>query len=163
MARSNRAALILVGLLAASTAQAGGFKPFTKVDSVCEKCTAGPAWDRIALKSGQEVAATVIAENDDFIVLEKLGELRAVRRDEIGNVTKNPSAVRPPGFGDQLLLNDGSVRAGTLQGDLGADMIEMTVPGTPAPLHRVTKTVVTAIYKAGKRVDTPAPAPAPAQ
>jgi hypothetical protein len=146
-----RAAALILALLAGS-ASAGGFKPFTKVDSVCEKCTSGPAWDHVTLKSGQEVAATIIAENDDFLVLEHFGELRAARRDEIATVTKNPAAVRPPGFTDQLLLTDGTVRAGTLTGDPAADMIEMNVPGTPAPQHHIAKVAVAAVYKAGKKL-----------
>ena len=128
--------------------------PFTHADDVCERCTGGPPYDLIQLKTGQDVRARVLAENEAFFVLERLGELRAVGRDQVQNITRNQAVQRPTGYGDQILLKDSIVLAGTIDGAISndADHFEITVPKTPTPLHKAERATVAAIYRAGKRV-----------
>jgi hypothetical protein len=152
-------ALVLV-LAATSGAHAQVYKPFTKVDDACPRCSGGPAYDRIALRGGDELRAVVIAENEAFYVLLRFGELRAVGRDQVASVTKNDAAVRPPGFGDQILLVDGTVRAGTMDADPAPDaaFFDLKVPETQ--VHHVARVAVAAVYRGGKRVYAATAAPA---
>ncbi len=129
-------------------------KPFTAVTDVCPKCTGGPAFDHVQLKSGQVIGARVLAENDRFYVIERFGELRALDRDQVTQITRNPSADRATGYGDQILLKDGIVLAGTITGDIAPDAphFDITTPKTPVPLHSAERSTVAAIYRAGKQV-----------
>jgi hypothetical protein len=150
------AALVsLVGVgTGAGVAHGQPLKPFTHVDNVCPRCTTGPAYDTVSLRAGGDVRAFVVAENDAFLVLERLGELRAVGRDQVVGVRHEPSPARPTGYPDQILLVDGTVLAGTMAADPAADTstFEITVPRTPTALHRIDHSVVAAVYRGGKRV-----------
>jgi hypothetical protein len=150
----SRLLVILICVSVSSAAYAQAFKPFTRVESVCERCSGGLPYDRIVLKTGEEVKARILAENEAFLVLERYGELRAVGNDQLGGVTKNQAVQRPPGFGDQILLKDDIVLAGTIEGDLpkDADHFDIKIPGTPTPLHQPSRATVAAVFRGGKRV-----------
>jgi hypothetical protein len=137
-----------------STAWGQAFKPFSPDNDVCPQCTTGPALDRIVLTSGQELRAVIVAENETFLVLEKLGELRAVRRDQVQRVSRNEAAKRPAGYGDEILLKDDIVLAGNLEGEIAndADHFDITVPECATPHHSAQRSTVAAIYRAGKRI-----------
>jgi hypothetical protein len=147
--------MVAVGCLSISgVASAQVFKSFTHVESVCGHCSGGLPYDRIVLKSGEDVKARVLAENEAFLVLERYGELRAVGHDQVREVTKNQAVQRPPGYGDQILLKDDVVLAGTINGELAkdADHFDIVIPGTPTPLHQPARSTVAAVYRGGKRV-----------
>ena len=131
-------------------ARAQVFAPFTHVDDACPKCSGGPAYDRITI-DGEDVRAVVVAENEAFVVLMRFGELRAVGRDHVRRIDRDDKAVRPAGYGDQILMADGTVRAGTLKTDPATgDFIDLAVPETP--LHHISRAAVVAVYRGGKRV-----------
>ncbi len=146
----------LLGLLLSRSidARAQALQPFSHVDDVCAGCAGGPYFDRIELNNGQEVQAVVLAENEAFYTLMRLGELRAVGRDQVRGIRRNQAAPHPSGFGDQILLVDGIVLAGTIQGPIGkeAEHFELITPNTPTPLHQVARATVAAVYRAGKRI-----------
>ncbi len=146
----------LIGLCvtASSIAWSAPMTPFTQVNDVCPACTGGPAFDQVQLKSGQVIRARLVSENERFYVIERFGELRALDRDQVTQISKNPSADRPTGFPDQILLKSGIVLAGTISGDIAQDAphFDITTPRTAVPLHSAEHSTVAAIYRAGKQV-----------
>jgi hypothetical protein len=127
------------------------FKPFTTVNNVCPTCTSGPAYDKIQLVDGRELRAVVLAENEAFYVISKFGELRALAHDQVRNVSKDMSADRSGGYGDQILLKDGIVLAGTIKEGTMTDRFEITVPPQTAP-QVVPKNAAALVYRGGKLV-----------
>jgi hypothetical protein len=149
----HRAAIVAGFIAIVLSARAGWSQqliPFTPVSSVCPTCTTGPKYDRIVLRDGSDAKARVIAENERFYVLEKFGELRAVGRDQVRTVEKNPAVERPSGLPDQILFRDGIVLAGTLKSAKDdAEPFEMVEPisGTTVLGYRAA---ISLVYRAGK-------------
>src|SRR5262249_39686930 len=98
-------------------------------------------------KDGGDVKAVVVAENEKFYVLMKFGELRAIGKDQVQTVEKNPGAERPTGFDDQVLQRDGTVLAGTLKAT--GDPVVITVPISSTE-HAVARSEVAGVYKGGR-------------
>ncbi len=144
------AVAVALGVLPAR-AWAQRYIPFTPVTNVCPTCTTGPQWDRIVLKDGTEVKAVVVAENDKFYTLLKFGELRAVGKDQVQNVEKNAKAERPAGFGDQILLQNGVVLAGTLKTKDDADPMQLETPPSKTT-QTAFRSVIDSVYRGGTRV-----------
>ncbi len=154
--KQMRHSMWIAGTIACSLAWPGAagaqtLRPFTPVNSVCTtNCTGGPQYDRIVLKDGTEIRARVVAENDSLDVLEKFGELRAVGRDQIQTLDKNPKVERLAGYGDQILLTSGIVLAGTLKNDKNdVDPFELSSGGMNEVAY---KSVIAAVYRGGKVV-----------
>jgi hypothetical protein len=143
----------VVALLAlpAATAWSQTLRPFTPVASVCPTCApSGPPVDRVVLRDGTELKVRVVAENERFYVLERFGELRAVGRDQVQTVEKNPNAERPA-FDDQILLQNGIVLAGTIKTKDDADPFEIANPlaGTTITAFR---SVIASVYRGGRLI-----------
>src|SRR5262249_55027919 len=87
--------LAFIAMIYPGVARSQSLIPFSDVHSVCTtSCTGGPEYDRLVLKTGTELRARVVSENDRFAVLEKFGELRALGRDQIQTLEKNPRTER---------------------------------------------------------------------
>ncbi len=125
--------------------------PFSPVKSVCPTCTTGPQYDRVVLKDGTEVKAVVVAENAKFYTLRKFGELRALGKDQVQTLEKNPKAERPGGFDDQILLQNGIVLAGTLKTKDDADPFQLETP-TSKTTQTAFRSVIDSVYRGGTRV-----------
>jgi hypothetical protein len=144
-----RKTLVVMGLAVSSVASAQTFKAFTPVQSVCPTCTTGPHYDRVVLRDGSDVKAVVAAENDKYYVLMKYGELRAVGKDQVQTVEKNPGADHSMAFPDQVLQRDGTVLAGTLKSDGDPLVITVPISGTD---HTVFRSEVASAHKGGKQI-----------
>lgn len=90
-------------------------QPFTSVQDACANCPGGPHFDKITLRSGGTVAAYVAAENPDFYFLVRFGEFRAVGRQRVASIVRDPEPDKIPSYPDQILFKDGLVLAGTLR------------------------------------------------
>jgi hypothetical protein len=151
-----RGASAVFGLLACglvlgfnAPAEAQEFKPFDEVPSTCPTCPQ-KGYDKITLKEGPVVLAVVVAENSMFYVLAKFGELRAVAKDLVASVERNPEADRPKGHEDQLLTKGGLVLSGKVVADDAATgYVEFATVGC-ANHMKVLKSMVSVIFKAGK-------------
>ncbi|GEM_PF-1996870 len=90
------------------------FRPFSEVEDVCPDCEPTAA-DVVSLTSGESVRCDVVAQNEDFMVLERYGEVRAVSRDNVTSV-EWADGQRPGDLesSDQILLNNGHVLTGTI-------------------------------------------------
>ena len=91
-----------------------GFTPFTEVKSVCPSCPR-PKTDQVKLASGEVLACKVIAQNDDYYVAVRFGELRAIMKSEISSIkwAAEGKGVKLPN-GDQILLKNNVVLHGTI-------------------------------------------------
>jgi hypothetical protein len=108
-------AVALTGLgLLSSTAAAQAFKPFSQVENVCPECEQPPA-DVIEMSNGDSIRGTVVAENTDFYVVVRYGEVRAVPRSDVQAIEwaggNKPSGLMSK---DQILLPNGHVLSGTI-------------------------------------------------
>ncbi|MCC6747450.1 MAG: hypothetical protein IT371_07320 [Deltaproteobacteria bacterium] len=107
--RSLRALLFLVPLSALSA----GFTPFSPITSVCPKCPA-PNEDVVVLLSGVRVPCRVVAHNRSYYILERLGEVRAVKKREVGQVVWRGSEQPVLQTADQVILKNGVVLHGSI-------------------------------------------------
>lgn len=105
-------ALGLVGMSASSFAV--DFKPFTPVKNVCPECEQ-PKADEFEFNNAQKVRGTVVGENNDFYVMLRYGEVRAVPKSMVRNVSWADGS-KPSGLSgmDQILLKNGHVFSGTI-------------------------------------------------
>jgi hypothetical protein len=140
-------------LLAAPLA---GFADFTEVQSVCPTCER-PTKDVVVLKAGGTVWCNVVAENDDYWVLERFGELRAAMKSEVASVRwghgRSAASLEPS---DQILLTNDVVYSGTIQGEEpGIRFIIQT------PLQKQTPSVrlIRSVHKAKHAVEFQKAAP----
>jgi hypothetical protein len=126
-----------------------GFTPFTKVTNVCPKCKQPPS-DVVVLTNGYQVPCTVIAQNDDYYILARHGELRAAEKAEVSSVRwRSGSGPAALGSGDQILLKNGVLLHGAI-GD--------TVPGRYFTIqvgtlkHIAWVSQIKTVHRAGKPV-----------
>jgi hypothetical protein len=91
-----------------------GFSPFTETQSVCPECPR-PTKDTVVLKSGSRIWCNVLAENDDYYVLERFGELRAAFKSEVESVNWGPKRSSADlQLGDQILLKNDVLYFGSI-------------------------------------------------
>ena len=84
--RSVIGALALVCMtIGASDVFAVGFRPFSSVADVCPSCPKR-ASDELTLTDDSKVRAKVVAENDDFFVLSRYSEVRALPKTSVQSV-----------------------------------------------------------------------------
>jgi hypothetical protein len=139
------------------TATAVEFKPFTSVQNVCPDCDT-VSWDVVTLTDDTKVEANVIAENVDFLVVEKYGEIRAIPHDQIKSTNwvddREPSGLKE---GDQIVLNNGTILSGNITDESekpGHFQLKSSVGGSS---FTVFKTQVDALYRDGKIVNVTVP------
>jgi hypothetical protein len=107
------AALLAFGLSAQGTA-AVDFEPFSEVESVCPDCEL-PDMDTVELSSGEKIRCQIVAANDDFWVIERYGEVRAIPDSRVTSKSYAdggaPSDLRSQ---DQIVLENGHVLTGAI-------------------------------------------------
>lgn len=106
------AAAMVLGL--AAQAAAVEFKRFRKVENVCPDCEKEKS-DEVTLADGNTIRCNIVAANEDFLVLEKYGEVRAVPNSQVESRSfadgSPPSDLRSQ---DQIVLEDGHVLTGKI-------------------------------------------------
>lgn len=113
----NIAALgVVVSMMAmAGTAAAQvSYEPFSEVENACPDCDK-PAADEITLDNGETIRGTIVAKNDDFWVVERYGEVRAIPNGKIKS-TSFEDGSRPSNLEsqDQIVLPNGHVLTGEI-------------------------------------------------
>lgn len=105
-------ALVLLGV--SSVGFALDFRPFTPVQNVCPECEPPPD-DEMEMSDGEKIRGKIVAENEDFYVMLRYGEVRAVPKSMIKGITWEDGS-KPSGIGrlDQVLLKNGHVISGTI-------------------------------------------------
>jgi len=138
-----------LGTLLALLPLLAGFTPFTQVTNVCPACRR-PQTDVVQLTSGEQIACRVVAQNDDYYVLQRNGELRAAFKSEIASLKwKGGAGAASLGTGDQILQQNGVVLHGAVLQEQAGRYYVIQV-GTIK--HTVWASQVKSVHKAGKRV-----------
>lgn len=140
-------AAMLVGVSA--TAFAVDFKPFSKVGNVCPDCEQSKA-DVISLSKGGSVRGTVVAENTDFYVVVRYGEVRAIPRGDVQSI-KWANGTKPSGLmdKDQIVLKNGHVLSGTIVDETDEPAFFQVKSSFSDYTYTVAKGSVASAYKSG--------------
>lgn len=108
------AVFFLPGVFVSAPAGAQEFQPFTDVGDVCPDCP-GPHTEVLTLVGGETVKANLVAENDDFFVAERYGEVRTIPHAVIATVKWTDESRRSElKSQDQILLPNGHVLTGKI-------------------------------------------------
>lgn len=149
---------MLCGMTSAAAAQ--DFQPFSNVEDVCPACPK-PATDVIALNNNTKVRAKVVAENADFMVIVRYGEVRVVPRRKVESVVWG-EGTKPAGLTsqDQIVLNSGHVLTGSIteEKDEPAAYFRMQ-SGVNKQTFVIFKSQVSRAYKAGSAYTFKRPSP----
>lgn len=150
MPATRTRSLVLATLLLSIASTLVAFRPFTPVESVCEKCPEKA--DRITLQDGSVVMAKIVGKNQDGFILERFGELRFVQTRELQRVDFQAGA-EPKGLEgfDQILLRNAeqTVLFGTLfQIEAGKPLALRSPRGQ---VYQVAPEQVLVFYLRGKR------------
>lgn len=142
----RRKILFIVASLSAALMLCG-FTSFTPVRNVCPKCPKTRKADVVVLNTGMRVECSVLAQNNDYYVLQRYGELRAALKSEVKTVewqNKTPSANLT--VGDQILTTNNVVYHGTVTGEQKGRYFEIQV-GTLK--HLVWYSQVKSVHRGG--------------
>jgi hypothetical protein len=143
-------AWVIVVCAIASPASAIDFKPFTDVENVCPDCSSSP-FDTVTLQDGSEIRANIVAENSDFFVLERFGEVRAISHDRVESTSWADGRPSNLNKQDQIVLQNGHVFTGTIvdRSDKPGHMqLDSSIGETS---YVVFETEIEALYRQGKR------------
>lgn len=136
-----------------------GFTSFTQVRNVCPKCPKTTKTDVVVLNTGLRVECSVLAQNNEYYVLQRYGELRAAAKSEVKTIewkNKTPSANLT--VGDQILTTNNVVYHGTVTGEQKGRYFEIQV-GTRK--HLVWYSQVKTVHRGGVPYQFRAVAPTP--
>jgi len=135
-----------------------GFTPFSEVSNVCPKCPPAKT-DLVVLVSGTKIACRVLAQNDDYYVLSRHGEQRAVMKAEVSKVKwRSADGASSLGTGDQILQKNGVVLHGAVVEEGGGRFYVIQV-GTIK--HVVWVSQIQSLHRAGKAVTLGTATPLP--
>ena len=144
----------VVGLMCLGSAQgmAADFRPFSSVEDVCPTC-AKRAVDTITLDNGTKVKARIEAENDDYLVLSRYGEVRIIPKSRLMSVEwANNSERSGLTSQDQLVLSSGHVLTGSIIEENKEQGIYRLQSSLNQQIYVVFGTQVESVYKAGRRI-----------
>lgn len=123
-----------------------GFLPFTKVKDVCPACAKSKR-DVVVFLSGVRVNCTVVAQNVDYYVVERLGEYRVVAKSNISAVDWRKKKGAELAAGDQVITAGGIVFHGRIVEEVRGRYF---VVQSGHLRHIVWVAQIKAVYKAGK-------------
>lgn len=138
---------------AASAASAADFKPFTPVKDVCPECEK-PKADEVKLADGRAIRGTVVAENADFYVFLRYGEIRAISKSSVSNIVW-ANGSKPSGLDDfeQILLKNGHILSGTIINDNAKPALFELRASFSDVTFMVTKDQVDKAYRDGREFE----------
>lgn len=142
---------LLVGF--STTAAAVEFEPFSDVEDVCPDCDK-PEADVVTLAGGDEVRGEVVAENDDFYVMVRYREVRAIPHDDVDSIEwadgNEPSGLRDR---DQIVLPSGHVFSGTIVEEEDEPPLFRIESSFADETHTVFMEEAETVYKDGSEYD----------
>lgn len=138
-----------------------GFTPFTTTTNICPKCPKAKA-DVVSLTTGLKITCNVLAQNNDYYVLEWRGELRAVMRSEVQGIEwKEEGGAAKLGTGDQILTKNNIVYHGAIVQEQQGRLFVIQVGSLK---HTIWHSQIQSVHKGGTPYSlTPAVTPAPTQ
>lgn len=125
-----------------------GFTSFTQVRNVCPTCPKTTKTDVVLLSSGMRLECSVVAQNAEYYVLERYGELRAALKTEVKSIQWKAKAGAPTNLniGDQILTTNNVVYHGTITGEQKGRYFEIQV-GTRK--HLVWYSQIKSVHRGG--------------
>lgn len=129
-----------------------GFTPFSEVVNVCPKCPQGKR-DLVSLTAGTKVACSVVAQNNDYYVVARHGEYRAVEKGEVSSVKwRGEGGAATLGTGDQILTKGGVVLHGAIVEEQAGRYLVIQVGSLK---HVVWVSQIKSAHKGGKPYEVP--------
>jgi hypothetical protein len=102
----------------------------------------------VTLASGQRIPCSVMAQNSNYYVISRYGELRALEKSEVTAVKwKNPTEAQSLGTGDQILTKTGVVLHGAI---LDQQQGRYFIIQVGAFKHTVWSSQIQSVHKAGQ-------------
>ena len=142
-----------VMIATSSMAWAVNFRGFTPITDVCPTCPKR-ATDTLTLNGNTKIQAKVVAENDDFFVLSRYGEVRALPKREMQSVEwANGSAPGGLTSQDQIVVRGGHVLTGSIIEDNQERKFYRLQSSVNKQTFVVFQNSVEAVYKAGRKVN----------
>lgn len=139
-------------VMVTSTATAADFRPFAAVQDVCPTCPKR-AEDNITMDNGTKVKARIEAENDDYLILSRYGEVRMLPKSRLMSVDwANNSARTGLTSQDQIVLNTGHVLTGNIIEENTETGLYRLQSSLNQQIYVVFAKEAEAIYKAGSRI-----------
>ena len=138
-------------------ASAVEFEPFRNVEDVCPECEK-PKSDSVTLSDGQKLRCNIVAANDDFLVVEKYGEVRGIPNSRVKSKSfadgAPPSNLRSQ---DQIVLKSGHVLTGSIVDESDKPGHFQMKSGVNDFSFVVFKSEIGALYRSGtkKTVELP--------
>lgn len=130
---------------------AADFRPFTPVQDVCSACSKR-AEDAITMDNGTKVKARIEAENDDYLILSRYGEVRLMPKTRLTSVDWANNAARSGLTSqDQVILKKGHVITGTIIEENAETGLLRIQSSLNQQIYVVFAREAEAIYKAGTR------------
>ncbi len=143
---------ILMGVMVSSTAMAADFRPFSTVEDVCPTCPKR-AEDTITLDNGTKVKARIVAENDDYLILSRYGEVRVLPKSRLMSVDwANNSARSGLTSQDQIVLGNGHVITGNIIEENSETGLYRLQSSLNQQIYVVFAKEAEAIYKGGSKI-----------
>ena len=137
--------------LVSGAVSAADFRAFTPVEDVCPTCPKR-ATDTVVMNNGTQIKALVVAENDDYLILSRYGEVRVLPKSRLSSVEWANDALRTGlTTQDQIVLSSGHVITGSIleeNADTGLYRVQSSLN---AQTYVVFKDQIEAVYKAGSR------------
>ena len=140
-----------------------GFTPFTQVQNVCPKCPKPARFDVVVLTTSVNAPCKVVAQNADYYVLERYGELRPVLKSEVTSIEwKDKKAGAPNNLtiGDQILTKNNVVYHGSITGEQKGRYFEIQVGNLK---HVVWYSQIQSVHRGGVVYPFSAAPPVPAK
>lgn len=150
--RVIEAAAVCVVMSVGLSATAADFRPFSAIQDVCPTCPKR-AEDTITMDNGTKVKARIEAENDDYLILARYGEVRAFPKSRLMSVDwANNSARSGLTSQDQIVLNTGHVLTGNIIEENSETGLYRLQSSLNQQIYVVFAKEAEAIYKAGSRI-----------
>lgn len=145
---------LVAGVILSMSAQvsAADFRPFSPVQDVCPTCPKS-AEDQITLNNDTKIRAKIVAENDDFFVLARYGEVRILPKERVLSVEwANNSQPSGLDMQDQVLLTTGHVVTGSIIEEQDKPAYFKIQSSINQQTYIVFKAQAEAVYRGGRRV-----------
>ena len=121
--------------------------PFSQVKSICSGCDA-QTFDEVTLRSGGKLRCNVIGQNPEYFVVERFGEMRALKKSNVSSLSWKDDAPRELPSADQLIFSSGLALQGTI---VSAQRGRYFVIQVGEHVHVVWHWVLKAAFKGGGR------------
>lgn len=127
---------------------ASGFRPFSPTTNVCKTCKL-KGFDRLTLVKGEKLLCHVLAQNTDYYVIERFGEVRMIKKIKVRSLEWMNHAPRTLKTGDQVLLHNGVAYHGTIVSEDKGRYLSIS---TGKHIHVIWNSMIAELYRSGTQV-----------